>query len=152
MLNYNFNIKNYNWNVEVYYYITHFEIDDIDNKLRELACKGRNYEVCMDNIINNSLNTGMIYSNYNKRKSIIVIANTTSPSQFINSWFHEVTHLVAHICDVDKIDFCSEEAAYLSGNIAQEMYLYSKTFLCNCYGNKRYNRYRDAHFLNNGHN
>ena len=40
MLNYNFNIKNYNWNVEVYYYITHFEIDDIDNKLRELACKG----------------------------------------------------------------------------------------------------------------
>lgn len=43
MLNYNFNIKNYNWNVEVYYYITHFEIDDIDNKLRELACKGRNY-------------------------------------------------------------------------------------------------------------
>lgn len=77
MLNYNFNIKNYNWNVEVYYYITHFEIDDIDNKLRELACKGKNYEVCMDNIINNSLNTGMIYSNYNKRKSIIVIANTT---------------------------------------------------------------------------
>lgn len=149
MLNYKFNIIDYNWEVEVYYHITHYEIDTIVSKLKELACKGNELISAKRSLISNSLNTGMIYSNYNKRSSIIIVVNTSTPAEFLNSVTHEVYHLVSHICDADVIDRRSEEAAYLMGDVIRTMYVYSKQFLCNHYETKRYINSRNIHKYGN---
>ena len=35
------------------------------------------------------MNTGLTYSNFEHRRTVMVIAMTTSPEQFQNSWDHE---------------------------------------------------------------
>lgn len=66
---------------------------------------------------NNKLNTGFTYSNSNIRCSIIVISNTSTPAQFMNSYDHERYHLITHILEKFNINPYSEEAAYLTGYI-----------------------------------
>ena len=143
MLNYQFNIEEYDWDVDVYYYITHYEVNEIIDKLKHLGCKYDKLASANHYLIKNKLNTGLIYSNYKKRKSIIVISKTSTPSEFLNSVFHEVYHLISHIVDCDNIDYLSEKPAYLAGNIIQAMYLKSKDFLCECH-NKNFSYEKDT--------
>lgn len=74
-------------------------------------------------------NTGFTYSDFNKRKSIVGISETTSKAQFLNTVMHEVKHVQSHICKYYHVDEDSEEAAYLVGYIVQKMYRYIKKFI-----------------------
>lgn len=81
----------------------------------------------------NKLNTGLTYSSIRNRQSIMVISDTSSPAQFMNSYDHERYHLVSHIEDAFGIDPASEEAAYLAGHIGQLMYPKARLFMCECH-------------------
>ena len=132
MLNYKFYIDKYDWDVEVYYYITKYDVKNICNKLRKLDCEYNSFIDIYDNITENKLNTGLTYSSYKHKSSIIIVSKTSTPSEFINSLTHELYHLVTHIVDYYNIDFISEEAAYLQGSTAQIIYNHSKDFFCSC--------------------
>lgn len=64
-------------------------------------------------------NTGFAYSSYHKRCSILVIHKATSVGEFINTFEHEKNHLEMHICEALDINPYSEEAAHMSGDLAQ---------------------------------
>lgn len=51
-------------------------------------------------------------------------SQTTSEEQFLNTVVHEIKHLQSHICRYYNVDEDSEEAAYLTGYIAQKMHKY----------------------------
>lgn len=138
MLRYKFTIPNYDWDVEVYYRLNNLDINEVRNSLCSLACKGNELDEAITTLNDNEFNSGFTYSNLRTRSSVIVIAKTTTPSEFISTFVHEIYHLTTHICEIDNIDFCSEEAAYLIGHISQIMYIYSKPLMCNHYGSKRY--------------
>lgn len=132
MLKQYFTIPKYNWEVYVYYYVTCYYLNEILFKLRTLGCSEKLLEDAYINMASCKLNTGITYSN-NNNTSLIVISKTSTPSQFMNSLFHEQYHLVSHIIEKFNIDYSSEEAAYLAGFIAYTMFPKSKTFLCNCH-------------------
>lgn len=76
------------------------------------------------------MNTGLTYSNPRYRESVMVIALTSSPEEFQNSFDHEKGHLVKHISQAFGIDPYGEEEQYLSGDIGQLMFPVAKQFLC----------------------
>lgn len=68
-------------------------------------------------------NTGYTYSDLEHRFSVTVISDATSVDQFINTVAHEIKHLQSHICDYYGVAEGGEDAAYLVGYLAQQIYL-----------------------------
>lgn len=121
-----------NWEVDIYYGVTHWEVDEIMVRLHEIGCDAMTARKAYDNMTSNNLNTGLTYSNFRKGKSVMVIGVSENREQFANTLTHEQLHLVAHISKVYYIDMYGEEICYLIGDIAQRMYRISKDFLCEC--------------------
>lgn len=133
MLRQYFTIPKYNWKVYVYYHVNSYYIDEILERLRTVGCSNNYIDDAYNSMSNNKLNTGFTYSNSNIRCSIIVISNTSTPTQFMNSYDHERYHLITHILEKFNINPYSEEAAYLTGYIGQLMFPKAKRFLCKCH-------------------
>lgn len=73
------------------------------------------------NMIRNDMDSGFTYSNPRLRRSVMVIGRTSNGSQFINSFTHELRHLVDDIALVDGLEMSGEGVAYLTGDIAMEV-------------------------------
>ena len=74
--------------------------------------------------------TGFTYSDYDKRRSFMVIGKTTSSHETINTIVHEANHLKSHIATEFGIDEKGEEVCYLIGNIVRNMYNVFRKFIC----------------------
>ena len=121
-----------NWTIYAYYATTRYAVDEIMERLWEIGMDANNARQAFENLSMGNLNTGLCYSNYSMRKSILVIALTSSPAEFINSWHHELEHLESHIGKVFNLDPTGEDIAYLSGELAMEMYPRIKHLICDC--------------------
>ena len=64
------------------------------------------------------------------KQSLIVIAKTSSPDEFMSSLAHEQKHLCSHIEQFYHIDSNSEEAAYLAGDVSKTMFPIAKKYMC----------------------
>ena len=120
------------WQIDAYFAVSTYYVDDIMEQLHDVGIDSRNAKSAWENLSDESLNTGLCYSNYKKRKTVLVVALTSSPSEFLNSLIHEITHCAVHISGVFGIDHRSEEFAYLAGELSREMYPMVKHLLCEC--------------------
>lgn len=125
-----FYIPNYRWRVRAYYAVTTYRTDDILKDFSEAGCKGIQLKRAYNSLKRNALDTGITYSNFMRRETVMVISRTSSPEEFLNSWAHEKKHLARHIEQAYGIDPFGEEAAYLEGTIAQKMFPVAKLFIC----------------------
>lgn len=124
----NFKIEKYNWSVIIYYVPTDTNKTEILDMLNNTDCSKNTLESIRNNLTKGTLDTGFAYSNYSKQYSIIVIHKASSIGEFINTFEHEKNHLEMHICEALDINPYSEEAAHMSGDLAQlilEKALYS---------------------------
>ena len=95
------------------------ESKEIIDKLEDLHCNSKTLESIKRNLEDAKIDTGFAYSSYNKQYSIVVIHKASSIGEFINTFEHEKNHLEMHICEALDINPYSEEAAHMSGNLAQ---------------------------------
>ena len=114
-----FKIKKYNWSIIIYYTVNDEESKEIIDKLEDLHCNSKTLESIKRNLEDAKVDTGFAYSSYNKQYSIVVIHKASSIGEFINTFEHEKNHLEMHICEALDINPYSEEAAHMSGNLAQ---------------------------------
>jgi hypothetical protein len=114
-----FKIKKYNWSIVIYYTVNDEESKEIIDKLENLHCNSKTLESIKRNLEDAKVDTGFAYSSYNKQYSIVVIHKASSIGEFINTFEHEKNHLEMHICEALDINPYSEEAAHMSGNLAQ---------------------------------
>ena len=114
-----FKIKKYNWSIVIYYTVNDEESKEIIDKLDDLHCNSKTLESIKRNLEDAKVDTGFAYSSYNKQYSIVVIHKASSIGEFINTFEHEKNHLEMHICEALDINPYSEEAAHMSGNLAQ---------------------------------
>ena len=114
-----FKIKKYNWSIVIYYTVNDEESKEIIDKLEDLHCNSKTLESIKRNLEDAKVDTGFAYSSYNKQYSIVVIHKASSIGKFINTFEHEKNHLEMHICEALDINPYSEEAAHMSGNLAQ---------------------------------
>lgn len=125
-----FYIPKYDWRVRVYYAVTTYWTSEILCELHRIGCRGEDFKQAYRNLSSGALNTGLTYSDFEDRETVMVIALTSSPGEFQNSWDHEKGHLCRHISQVFNIDPYGEEAQYLSGEVGQKMFPIAKNFLC----------------------
>ena len=123
-----FTIPKYDWEVCVYYYTDSYDVDTIINKMKDLGAINMYLIDARENMEKDKLNTGICYSSPSKH-SIIVIAKTSSPEEFMSSLAHEQKHLCSHIEQFYHIDSNSEEAAYLAGSVAKAMFPIAKKYM-----------------------
>lgn len=120
------------WTAYIYYVVTAFNMDEILDRLQSIGCKGEHLETASKNLSSGKCDTGLTYSNHLKRQTVIVIAKTSSPLQFIQSWTHEISHMADHIAQSFGIDPHGENIRYLQDDIIAETYPEAKHFLCKC--------------------
>lgn len=123
-------IQEYGWHVRIYYAVTTYWADRIASDMCRIGCRDGQLERAYSSLMKGDLNTGITYSNFWKKETVMVISLTSTPAEFLNSWEHEKKHLARHIEQAYGIDPYSEEAAYLEGDIAQRMFPVAKRFIC----------------------
>lgn len=120
------------WLVHAYFHKTRYDVDEIMMRLWDLGCDGDTARKAFDNLMNDSLNTGLCYSNYRHRESVLVVGKASSAAECFNSFVHELVHLQSHICDVLFLDPKGEEIAYYMGDLSREIYPKISHLLCDC--------------------
>lgn len=113
-------IKSYDWAVDVLYDCDCSNNEQIINYLENINCPISLLNKAIDNLNSCSLNIGFTYSNYNMRKSLMVISKATDKGQFYNTLVHECYHLVSHITKNLITD--EEDRAILIGDVISIMY------------------------------
>lgn len=125
-------IKKYDWLVHVYYAVTCYWVDEIMNQLEFIHCPESILRKSYRNLKACQLDTGITYSNYRLKETVMVVGLTSSPEEFMNSLDHERKHLEAHIAQAYNISPYGEEIAYLSGDIGQSIFNEVQMFICDC--------------------
>lgn len=125
------------WTIHAYYATTKYAVDEIMEKLWEVGVDATNARQAFDNLSSGDLNTGLCYSNYSSRKSVLVVALASSPTEFMNSLTHEAVHACVHIASALGVNHKSEDFAYMVGDLCGEMYPYVSHKLCKCCSKKK---------------
>lgn len=123
-------IRKYNWEALCYLAKTCYYTDEIIKALQYVGCSGSTLEQASQNLRDCSLNTGLTYSNLDERKTIFVVALTSTASEFVNSLSHEASHLRRHIERGCNIDPDSEEPCYLVGEFVQHIFINAHELMC----------------------
>lgn len=109
------------WTCEFYFAMGSYRRKEILGQLVSCHAPGSILRRVSRNMRADKLNTGFTFSNCDIRKSVIVIGNSSSGSEFLNSFVHELRHLTDDIARADGMQLSGEPVAYLSGDIATEL-------------------------------
>lgn len=126
------------WHVTVFFAINEYWTEEIMEALWHLGIDSKNAKRAFDNISSSELNTGLCYSNYQKRRSVVVISKATTAAELFNSTMHEFKHLSSHIAKSCGLDDTGEEIAYATGELAHDMWGHVKHLFCDCCRNKKH--------------
>ncbi len=126
-------IPQYDWLVHVFYHVSCYWVDEIMDCLKSIGCPPKKRQLSYNNIVSCKLDTGLTYSNYKKKKSVMVISKTSSPQEFANSVSHEGRHLEDHIAIAYDMEMGGEEIAYLAGYLGKKLSKDMQMFICTCH-------------------
>lgn len=121
-------VGNNKWNVLIYYDVGHRDGDKVLDMLLDLGCP---YDdaVYATNVVTTQLNTGLTFSNMDTQISFVCVSDTTSMSQLASTVVHEMKHVQSHICSYYNVDESGEQAAYLIGFLARQVYKLLSRFI-----------------------
>lgn len=124
MIRQKFYLERLDWKVYIYYAVDCYYTGEILSKLRSIGCSENLLKESEKNMNSCKMDTGLTYSNFLTRSTVMVIGLFSSKREFFNSYTHEQRHLQDDLANMNGIDLDGEEVAYLSGEIAM------KTFDC----------------------
>lgn len=125
-------IPKYDIIVYAYYATSGYYADEIVEKLLDIGCRGYILGRAYDNLSSGNLNTGLTYYNPQSKSAVMVIALSSTASEFFNSLLHELSHLTAYIAKHERLSFTGENIAYLEGELARDIFPKVKHLLCDC--------------------
>lgn len=125
-------IKKYDWILKVFYAVTCYHTDEILISLKNIDCPDDIIERVNSNLQDFKMDTGFTYSNKKIRSTVMVIGLWSSKSQFLNSFSHELRHLLDDITETFNLPSSGEEVAYLTGEINEHLFNDVHLFTCDC--------------------
>lgn len=123
-------LKDWDWDVFVFFEARGEDAETILDFMREAGCRFPERRKEAVHLLSGEPNTGMTYSNYRNRMSVMVIGHTTSADEFQSTYDHEKGHLAMHIAQADCIDPFGEEFEYLSGEIGRQLFDKARVYMC----------------------
>lgn len=122
-------LPGWDWIVIVYYLASIEDSKEILHMLRLCGSTSDTLMKAKDNLEGVMIDTGLTYSNDDKKCSIVVISEVSRQEEFWNTFDHEKGHLVRHIGAAYDIDCSGEEQQYLAGDVAEAMYPIARAFI-----------------------
>lgn len=116
--------------MRIYYAVTCYRTERILSDLKSLDCKEKIYRKAKLHLWRGNLDTGLTYTNKRYRRSLVVVGLSSSPAQFLNSFEHELRHLIDDITDACGVDAHGEEVAYLTGDLNALLFDDVHSFIC----------------------
>lgn len=138
MLRQRFHIDKYNWNITAYYAVTGYHLNEIMSNLMRIGCNGDYMREAYENLSKNNVGSGLTYSNYLLRETVMVVALTSSAKEFHKALIHEIRHVQSHIATAYNIDEKSEEVCCLLDDIVGLTHDTIAPLICNCCRDKHY--------------
>lgn len=126
----NIYLEDWDWHITVYYAVDRYYTDEILDELELIGCSIKELKNAEHLLRSGDYNTGITYTNFKNRCSVVIIGLTTSPEEFQNTFDHEKGHVAMHIGSALDIDPFGEEFQYLTGAIGEKMFKIAKRFLC----------------------
>lgn len=123
-----FSIGDDDWGVVLCYDIDRDDFKEIGHLLSELGASPKNVDKSLR--VLGTLNSGLTYTSFDKRMSLVCIGSATSAEERFNSVLHEVKHLVEHISDYYGVPPKHEDAAYLQGEVGGRLYDGAPMLVC----------------------
>ena len=118
MIQFKVRFEKYNWDIDVFIVIKNVNPNIIQDALEHMNCPLHIMHKSF-RLLTTGINSGFTYTNKNIHKSLLVVNVSSSADEYINTFAHEKNHVEMHICKEYGIDPYSEEAAELSGELAQ---------------------------------
>lgn len=118
-------IEKYDWHILLFLDYSCDYLDEVLDAMDKLKCGSKSYDIAYDNLSSCSVNTGLTFSDYISRTSVIVISITNSEKEFLKSYHHELGHCAVHICQFYGIPLEGEEVQYLGQDLVDRTLRFS---------------------------
>ena len=115
-------LPKYDWSIVCFIGYQPDDADEIWYALSDIGCNGNPLSEAQEHLTKQSADRGLTYSNLAERRSVLAIGKCESDSSIINTIGHELLHVVAHICEQDRIDMLSEEPCYMMGSLCERFF------------------------------
>lgn len=109
------------WECELYVSLDGYWVEDIIDSMLGCGASESVIRRISMNMRRDEMDTGFTYSNPALRRSVMVIGRTSEGKQFLNSFVHELRHLVDDIAESSGMQITGEGVAYLTGDIAMSL-------------------------------
>lgn len=119
MITQKYYIEDYDWAVYILFSVNKNDIKKVESALISIDCPDSFIDEGLDNIYYSEKNVGFTYSNKAERKSLIVISETDSIGELLNTLMHECYHLANHIILIDGDE--EEKRADIMGSFIQRI-------------------------------
>lgn len=116
------------WKVTCYYAVTHYETDEIIQRMMEAGANADSLARAYDNLSSGNPDTGLCFSG--DGESVLVISVTSSAEEFADSLAHEQHHLASQIGSALGWNLLGEDVCYLAGEIGRKMSAIASRYLC----------------------
>lgn len=127
-------IPKYRWRVRIFFPVTRYDTRAILQSMAAIRCPEEVMESAMYKLLYDNTNEGFTYSNGVMRCSVVVIGRFSHPAEFLNTFEHEVRHLVDNISDAHNGRLSREDVGYLTGELNWELWPDIHQFICCCNG------------------
>ena len=132
MIRQTINIEQYGWDVYVFMAATADDAPDIIKVLNDIGISAAQFMRAERHLQRAVHDSGMTYSSGRTRESVVVISQSSSPEQTINTFSHELRHLADDIANAIHLPNGGEEIAYLTGDIACALAGSLLHIICEC--------------------
>ena len=129
MIRQHFKLPDYDWDVWCYYIVARPDADEIVSRLEDMGCNGNDLERAYTNLRSGKLDTGLTYTNTALHQTVVVIAKTSSPKEFAQSWRHELGHVADHIAQCFGISPHGEELQYIGDELVNQTWKIAEKLL-----------------------
>lgn len=123
-------IRKYDWMVTAFFDASAEDADEILSELWHFRCPERTMARVEDNLLRDRMDTGFTYSNRLIRCSVMTVGRASHPREFLNSYVHELRHLVDDIAFTSHLPMRGEGVGYLTGELSWEFWNEIHDFLC----------------------
>lgn len=115
-------LRRYGWSVICFIGYRPCDCERICSELREIGCGEKALDEAYIHLSKGSGDRGLTYSNIGDRKSIVAVGLSDDEGSIVNTIGHELLHVVAHICEEEKIDMLGEEPCYMMGSLCESVF------------------------------
>ena len=123
-------ISRYDWQVVAFFDASSWDFPAIAGELRRIDCPDEVMGRVERNLLRDRLDTGFTYSNRVARCSVMTVGHASSHKEFLNSYVHELRHLVDDIASASRLPMRGEAVGYLTGELSWEFMDEIGEFLC----------------------